>query len=67
MALQNEHILFLSNIYNFIPIFFTPLPPIYRELACTRQCECVGAKTSSFTEEQVSRNLRISYSDISIL
>ena len=46
MDLQNEHNLFLSNIYNVIPI-------------CTLQCECVSAKTSSFTEEQVSRNLRI--------
>ena len=26
---------------------------------CTHQCECVGTKNSSFTEEQVSRNLRI--------
>ena len=26
---------------------------------CAHQCECVGTKNSSFTEEQVSRNLRI--------
>ena len=26
---------------------------------CTHQCECVANKNSSFTEEQVSRNLRI--------
>ena len=28
---------------------------------CTHQCECMGTKNSSFTEEQVSRNLRIVY------
>ena len=28
---------------------------------CTHQCECVGTKHSSFTEEQVSRNLRIEW------
>ena len=26
---------------------------------CTNRCECVGTKNTSFTEEQVSRNLRI--------
>ena len=31
----------------------------HRGKLCTHQCECVGTKNSSFTEEQISLNLRI--------
>ena len=34
---------------------FTKLSLIECQL-CTHECECVGTKNASFTEEQVSRN-----------
>ena len=49
--------------WNFSMYFFTckvnEINPYIGCELCTHQCECVGTKNSSFTEEQVSRNLRI--------
>ena len=50
--LQNEQNKFKSNNYNGIPI-----QGVYK--LRTHQCQCLGTKISSFTEERVSRNLRI--------
>ena len=32
---------------------------LHRGKLCTHQCECLGTKNSSFSEEQISGNLRI--------
>ena len=49
--LENEQNIFLSYIYNVFTIKSCILK------LCSHQCECMGTKNSSITEEWVFRNL----------
>ena len=51
IVLQNEQNIFLINVLQCVHYIGYKL--------CTHQCECVGTKISSITEEQISRNWRI--------